>query len=115
MSGYQINPPIYTGECATCGRVQEDAICEDCTAFMEAQNTAILDFYAALPADLQAAFDPADSIFDGGYQIKKVSKSRQGIKWTAQQVYTNETVSPAYFYCTASLIEWCIQNREVLI
>jgi len=108
MSSYQINPPIHVGECVMCGRVQEREICEDCEAKEEAQKAPYLAFWAALAVDaeLQRSFDVETECFDSGYLAYVC-----GDAWTLKNS-SGETVE----YGTMSdVVEWCIENREVLI
>ncbi len=118
MSNYQINPLIHVGECATCGRVQEDAICEDCTAAMESRNTAILDFYGNLPADLQRAFDLSEGLFDSGHEVEFAHGVYSvWVTWFSGSPIPEfkKLRAPIMTGSLAEAVEWCIENREVLI
>ena len=116
MSSYQTNPPIHVGECVCCGRVQEDAICEDCTEVMEARNSAILDFYGNLPADLQRAFDPSEGLFDSGHSVTYIGGTYRLANPEGETLRTfvdsNEFTDKLPI---SEVIWWCVQHRGVLI
>lgn len=112
MSSYQINPPVHVGECATCGRVQEREICENCEAKEEARKAPYLAFWAALAVDaeLQKSFDVETECFDSGHIVMYVgslSKYAIGMPEEAFCIERAMTLPEA--------VEWCIENREVLI
>jgi len=105
---YPINPPTHVGECATCGKVQELAICEDCEHNAQKAKAPYLAFWAALAedAELQHSFDYGTEGFDSGHLVYVC-----GDAWTLKN-QLNETME----YGTMSdVVEWCIENREVLI
>jgi len=109
MNRYDLDP-IALGEnrqgpCAQCGTKTEDAICEDCIEKAERRNDAIMNFYAALPEDLQRAFDTADAVFDSGHEVR-YSELRYIIT-------SPDKVNSAEFSLHEA-IQWCTGFREVL-
>jgi len=114
MSSYQINPPIYTGECATCGRVQEREICEDCEAKEESRKAPYMAFWAALAVDaeLQRSFDHETHAFDSGHVIRYVGGVYKIINRLGVEVTDDYG---CFLLSKKEAITWCIENREELI
>ena len=106
---YPINPPTHVCECATCGRVQELATCEDCENQAEKAKAPYIAFWAALAVDaeLQRSFDYETQAFDSGHEVVAQSNSKYGIWQDGAMIERAMTLTES--------IQWCIQNREKLI
>ena len=106
---YPINPPAHVGECATCGKVQDLATCEDCENQAEQAKAPCLAFWAALAVDaeLHRSFDYETQAFDSGHEVVAQSNSKYGIWQDGAMIERAMTLTES--------IQWCIQNREVLI
>ena len=106
---YQIDQPTHEGECATCGKVQELEICEDCENQAEKAKAPYIAFWAALAVDaeLQRSFDYETQAFDSGHEVVAQSNSKYGIWQDGAMIEKPMNLS--------EVIQWCIQNREKLI
>lgn len=113
-----------TKPCATCGDRTSAADdngkpkCADCMGIQERRNSAILDFHNALPADLQAAFDTADAVFDSGHEVAYLPQLREySIYDRAHSPMWLPEIDGAWSFSVplTQAIQWCIENREVLV
>lgn len=117
MSDLLTPPEPRTKPCAGCGDQTPAADdngrpqCADCLGVQERRNAAIMDFYAALPDDLQAAFDTADAVFDSGIGI---APSLNGYRIILLNGEIHINWSGKSTFNLSEIVQWCDENRGML-